>query len=174
MKCPADCPGEQSKEEKKKLKQERQENAKSAAAVGNGAGSDSTSDLPRLSRSDTMNTLSSGYSATAHRSVSGTTLAGSSMAATEEEVPTKKMSTAPPAGRRNRLVAPPPTSFATSDPGIGDSGNGDSLKPGEMRGRMLYAYQQNSEGEVTVADGQDVIVVEADGEFKSKTQEVPG
>src|ERR1700761_7199421 len=75
MKCPANCPGELGKEEKKKIKIERQEAAKAAASTANGTvTSDSASDMPRLSRSDTMNTLSSGFSASAQRSVSGTTL----------------------------------------------------------------------------------------------------
>jgi hypothetical protein len=168
MKIPADCPGESTKEEKKKLKLDRQESAKVSASTANGSSSgDGASDMPRLSRSDTMNTLSSGYSATAQRSVSGTTLT-SAREPPEEEAPAKK---APPAaGGRRRLVAPPPTSFAPSN-GVGDAshsaGNGSadssSLKPGEMKGRMLYAYQQNSDGEISIQDGQEIVVLEPDG-----------
>lgn len=161
MKCPANCPGEQNKEEKKKLKAQRQEDAKNAAVpTTNGSSADGASDMPRLSRSDTMNTLSSGYSATAQRSVSGTTITAATLAG-EEDAPAKKIPAAPK-GRRNRLVAPPPTQFVTSDPGLSDTGE-PSLGPGETKGRMLYAYQPNSDGEIAVQDGQDVIILEADG-----------
>jgi formin-binding protein 1 len=158
MKCAADCPGEQTKEEKKKLKAERQENAKSKM-VANGGVNGSAGDTSTLSRSDTMNTLSSGYSATAQRSVSGATLTESSRRGIEEEsaTPKKRLSVSGGA-RRNRLVAPPPSQYVTSDPG--DGANGDS---GEQKGKMLYAYQANSDGEISVQDGVDVVVVEEDG-----------
>lgn len=159
MKCAADCPGEQTKEEKKKLKQERQDAAKSKTMIANGGADGSSGDMPNLSRSDTMNTLSSGYSASAHRSVSGTTLGESTRGGMEEEnvVPKKSGSLIGGAGR-NRLVAPPPSNYVTSDPG--DGANGDS---GEQKGKMLYAYQANSEGEITVQDGVEIAVVEEDG-----------
>lgn len=156
MKCAADCPGEQTKEERKKLKAERQEAAKSKTVAANG-GAESNGGTSDLSRSDTMNTLSSGYSATAQRSVSGTTLTDRTH---EEENSTPKKSSSILGGaRRNRLVAPPPQQYVTSDTG-GDGANGDS---GEQRGKMLYAYQANSDGEVTVQDGAEVVVVESDG-----------
>lgn len=65
MKVPAECPGEQTKEEKKKLKVERQEAASSTPVVSTPATSTSTAELPALSRRDTMNSLSSGYSTSA-------------------------------------------------------------------------------------------------------------
>ena len=72
MKVPAECPGEQSKDEKKKLKTERQASSNAAAPSANGAlHPEYASELPALSRSDTMNSLSSGYAASANRSVSG-------------------------------------------------------------------------------------------------------
>lgn len=158
MKCAADCPGEQTKEEKKKLKAERQENAKSKTIAANG-GTEGNGGMSDLSRSDTMNTLSSGYSATAQRSVSGTTLTESSRGVEEESSVPKKSSSIIGSARRNRLVAPPPQQYVTSDPG--DGANGDS---GEQRGKMLYAYQANSDGEISVPDGVEVVVVEEDGE----------
>jgi hypothetical protein len=159
MKCPANCPGELGKEEKKKIKVERQEAAKAAAFTANGTvTSDSASDVPRLSRSDTMNTLSSGFSASAQRSVSGTTLTPTSVS--EEEPPKKSQSMGE---RRNRLVAPPPTNYVTSDPDSLANSNGDNSKSSESKGRMLYSYQQHSDGEITVQDGQEVLIVEPDG-----------
>ncbi|OCL01181.1 FCH-domain-containing protein [Cenococcum geophilum 1.58] len=159
MKVPADCPGEQTKEEKKKLKTERQDAAHAAHSV-NGTPSDSQSELPRISRSDTinsMNTLSSGYSATAHRSISG------GMSPTEENPPEKANKVAPPpvAARRNRIVAPPPAQYIKDDGGDLASSSG-LPKSTEQKGKMLYAYQQNGEGELTVPEGRDVSVLEPD------------
>ena len=185
MKCPADCPGELGKEEKKRIKVERQEAAKhnaASASPANGANG-SMQDLPSavvhspthasahtsLQRSDTMNTLSSGYSATAQRSVSGTP---SISTATEEEPPP---SSAPPPAkkapapasstRRNRIVAPPPTKYVSApaeDPPSATDGAGSA---GQARGKMMYPYTAGGEGEVSVSDGQEVVIVEADGNF---------
>lgn len=159
LKVPADCPGEQSKEERRKLKEERQKSAHSAPANGNAT--DSHSNLPQISRSDTvnsMNTLSSGYSATAQRSISG-----GGMSPTTEEPPEKK---AAPAPRRNRIVAPPPAQYIKDD--------GLDLPPpaksSEQKGKMLYAYQQNGDGEITVPDGRDITILEPDGECPSSYQ----
>lgn len=162
MKVPADCPGEQSKEEKKKLKTERQDAAHSAAPVLNGAAADAQGNMPRISRSDTvnsMNTLSSGYSLSAQRSISGTT-----MTPTEEESPAAQPVTSP---RRSRILAPPPAHY------ISDGGaSGSSLdlpKAGEQRGKMLYPYQQNGQGEITIEEGKDIVIVEPDGEHHLPT-----
>jgi hypothetical protein len=46
MKVPAECPGEQSKEEKKKLKTERQQAANASHPIPNGAPSDGVAELP--------------------------------------------------------------------------------------------------------------------------------
>ncbi|CAN9181821.1 unnamed protein product [Alternaria sp. RS040] len=156
MKVPADCPGEQSKVEKKKLKEERQKAAHTVTAT-NGTATSSNADMPRLGRSDTvnsMNTLSSGYSATAHRSISG------GMSPTVEETPPPPEKKAPivPGARKNRLVAPPPTQYVKNDEDVPPP----PPKSAESRGRMLYAYQENGEGELTVADGTDVAILEPD------------
>ncbi|KAF1849400.1 FCH-domain-containing protein [Cucurbitaria berberidis CBS 394.84] len=156
MKVPANCPGEQSKEEKKKLKEERQK-ATHAVTATNGTATGSNADMPRLGRSDTvnsMNTLSSGYSATAHRSISG----GMSPTA-EEPAPVEKKAAPAPGPRRNRMIAPPPAHYVKD----GDDVPPPTPKGNEVKGRMLYAYQENSEGELTVADGQEVTILEPDG-----------
>ncbi|KAI4639756.1 hypothetical protein J4E93_009110 [Alternaria ventricosa] len=156
MKVPADCPGEQSKVEKKKLKEERQKAAHAVTAT-NGAATSSSTNLPPLGRSDTvnsMNTLSSGYSATAHRSISG----GMSPTAEETPPPPEKKAPTVPGARKNRLVAPPPTQYVKNDEDIPPP----APKSAEAKGRMLYAYQENGEGELTVADGTDVTIVEPD------------
>ncbi|KAF2865522.1 hypothetical protein BDV95DRAFT_586573 [Massariosphaeria phaeospora] len=155
MKVAADCPGEQSKEEKKKLREERQRSTQAPSANGNPPGSQS--DLPQIGRSDTvnsMNTLSSGYSATAHRSISG----GMSPATEEPPAPVEKK-VAAPAPRRNRIVAPPPAQYIKDD--VGDASSSAS-RGSEQKGKMLYAYEENSEGELSVPDGREVTILEPD------------
>lgn len=159
MKVPADCPGEQTKEAKKKLKDERQKAAHTVTAT-NGTATSSGAEMPRLGRSDTvnsMNTLSSGYSATAQRSI-----AGGAMSPTVEETPPPPEKKAPapaPGPRRNRIVAPPPAQYIKADDDIPTP----TSKSAEPKGRMLYAYQENGDGEVTVSEGTDVTILEPDG-----------
>ncbi|EUC33254.1 hypothetical protein COCCADRAFT_96499 [Bipolaris zeicola 26-R-13] len=158
MKVPADCPGEQTKEAKKKLKDERQKAAHTVTAT-NGTATSSGAEMPRLGRSDTvnsMNTLSSGYSATAQRSI-----AGGAMSPTVEETPPPPEKKAPapaPGPRRNRIVAPPPAQYIKADDDIPTP----TSKSAEPKGRMLYAYQENGDGEVTVSEGTDVTILEPD------------
>ena len=161
LKVPAQCPGEQSKEGKKKLKAERQAASKVAPLHSNGGPPENVTELPALSRSNTMDTLSSGYAASANRSVSG-------------KLPTDEMNTdgagsTPPASkpattRKNRIVAPPPTQYIAEMPGSGPSGGGSiTSHPTEQRGRMNYAYQATAEGETSVDEGDEVSIVEPDG-----------
>jgi hypothetical protein len=159
MKIPADCPGEQTKEEKKNLKLERQEAARSASSTVNGQ--DGVAELPSIGRSDTMSTLSSGYSANAKRSISGSTLAQSPSELEDTSKPTPAPAPVGGAGRKHRIVAPPPTSYI-SDPGANGSSS-DLLKPGEQRGKMMYLYQQNGDGEISVDEGKEVTIAEPDG-----------
>lgn len=156
MKVPADCPGELDKEARKAIKAERQSTAQAVAAspppTSNGNGTDMASSrgsfssgrggMPSLQRSDTMgsmNTLSSGYAASATRSMSSTT------------VKPQDDSAAP---KSHRMVAPPPASY------IRPSDSGDD---GEQRGKMLYPYQATGDGEISVSEGQEFTVAEADG-----------
>lgn len=154
MKIPADCPGEQTKEEKKKLKLERQEAAHVANSIPNGQG-DGVAELPAISRSNTMNTLSSGYSANSRRSISGSTIAQSPNELEDTSKPT------PASARRHRIVAPPPTQYI-SDMGANGSSS-DLATAGQQRGKMLYPYKQNGEGEITVEEGKEVVILESDG-----------
>lgn len=164
MKVPAECPGEQTKEEKKKLKAERQEQAQSAPAVSEHAPSNgnngTVADMPALTRKDTMNSLSSGYAHSAHRSVSGSI--SSSKPSGEEPA---ELSTAPPRSststtKRNRILAPPPTQYVSSP----TAAELPASKKTEQRGKMVYAYQATGDGEVTVNEGQEIVVLEPDGE----------
>ncbi|KAL8841492.1 MAG: hypothetical protein Q9170_000875 [Blastenia crenularia] len=163
LKVPPNCPGEQSKDERKKLKTERQQVSNSALLQSNGGTVDGVHESPPLSRSNTMNSLSSGYAASANRSVSGPGI----RTPDEEHAPDRNASVSminkPPAARRNRIVAPPPAQYVNDAPSLGSNSAGSvTSHPSESRAKMLYPYQANGEGEVSVDEGQEVTVVEPD------------
>lgn len=166
MKVPAECPGEQSKEEKKKLKSERQQAASASHPTANGTPADGIAELPALSRSNTMNSLSSGYAASASRSVSGT---GSRIPNEEQnqEQPSgpQPVKDKPTTSRKNRIVAPPPAQYVSELPSNGapTRATGTFSKSTEQRGKMMYAYQATGDGEISVEEGKEVVVVEPDG-----------
>lgn len=156
MKVPATCPGEQNKEEKKKLKGERQEAANGLKSP-NGGPNDSMAELPAISRTNTMNSLSSGYAASASRSVS---VSGGPKSPAEESPPAlKPQNSGPSTLRKNRVVAPPPSAYISELPGSAVNGSSSS---NEQKGKMLYAYDANGDGEITVAEGKEVTVLEPD------------
>lgn len=161
MKVPAQCPGEQTKEEKKKLKQERQEAANNGLKSPSTGPGENVAELPTMSRSNTMNSLSSGYAASANRSVSG------ARSPTEETPPDRPASlkpniTGPTSMRKNRVVAPPPTAYISELPGSSVNGSSTALS-NEQKGKMLYAYDANGAEEVTVTEGKEVTILEPDG-----------
>ncbi|KAI9730829.1 MAG: hypothetical protein M1834_005547 [Cirrosporium novae-zelandiae] len=165
MKVPADCPGEQSKEEKKKLKAERQEAANASHRRQSISVSPSSTDLPSVSRSNTMTSLSSGYAASAQRSLSGTLARTPSEEKIEENNPPKPIASKASTVRRNRVVAPPPAQYIGSSgaDGAGNTGPPVPPKPNEQRGKMLYAYQATGEGEISATEGHEIVMVEPDG-----------
>lgn len=158
LKVPADCPGELTKDQRKAAKAERQA-AASAQVVSSPPGSShggggGTNGAPTLQRSDTMgsmNTLSSGYAASAHRSLSGATVTSPTTA--ESSAPSR-ISSASTRGA-NRIVAPPPAAYITSS-------NGDSADAEEQTGRMLYAYTSTNSAEATIADNTSFTLLEPD------------
>ncbi|MCJ1313503.1 hypothetical protein MMC25_007182 [Agyrium rufum] len=153
LKVPADCPGEQTKDEKKKLKAERQAATSAAPAQTNGGSPpDGVAELPVLSRSNTMNSLSSGYAASAHRSVSG-----ASKPPLDDNSAELKPAMSKIAPGRKRIVAPPPTQYISELP----ASNGGSTRS-QPRAKVAYSYQASGDGEVTVDDGLEVTVVEPD------------
>lgn len=167
MKVPAECPGEQSKEEKKKLKAERQEQAGATPALDLEP-SASPSAAPSLTRKDTMNSLSSGYAVSANRSLSNAASLPppAELAAPASQAPTPPTPTSPapapvqetkPAAKRNRVLAPPPAQYISPPPVEAAS------KPGQPRGKMLYPYQAGGADEVTVNEGDDIVILEPDG-----------
>ncbi|KAJ6779515.1 hypothetical protein PWT90_06366 [Aphanocladium album] len=149
MKVPADCPGEQSKEDKKKLKAERQE-AANKLLTPNSAAATHVAELPDLSRSNTMNSLSS---RSARRSVSGSALE----APIEDEQPRRPSpSPNPTGGRKNRVVAPPPAAYISDSAGHANGGSS------EKKGKMLYPFEGNGEDELTVQEGREIVLLEPD------------
>lgn len=164
MKVPADCPGEQSKEDRKRLKAERQETARSAPVVE--SASQNQPGYPGLARQDTMHSLSSGYATTAQRSVSSSSLARPQ----PENIDTLSMpgnnaadateGTQSVSARRPRIVAPPPTTYMAAEPPSTSSSGTPSA-----RGKMLYSYEARDEGELSVTEGSEVSIVEPDGKF---------
>lgn len=165
MKVPADCPGEQSKEEKKKLKVERQEAAHTAMAVEVlSPATNGRVASPALTRQDTMNSLSSGYATSAQRSVSVLPLRSTGIGADEpaEQVmpaSTDELSASKPAAtRRNRIVAPPPAAYVSAPPP-----EASSHSSSRARGKMLYAYEARDGGEISVKEGKEITILEPDG-----------
>ncbi|KAJ5520377.1 hypothetical protein N7463_000830 [Penicillium fimorum] len=159
MKVPPECPGEQTKEEKKKLKALRQEQAGAMPAVDIGTPTASSA-APSLSRQNTMNSLSSGYAASTTRSVSNiATQPTPEVPAEEPPTPVAQTKPAAAAPKRNRVLAPPPTAYMTAPP-PNDSGMGSRSK--EPRGKMLYAYQATGADEVSVEDGDEVVILQPD------------
>ncbi|KAI0164362.1 FCH-domain-containing protein [Hypoxylon sp. FL1284] len=152
MKVPAECPGELSKEERKKYKAERQSAAGALLKPPTGP-PDHVAELPDLSRSNTMNSLSSGYAASANRSISGTVTAPRTPA---EEAPPEPPGPRP-AAKKTRLVAPPPSAYISELPG-----SSVPAKTAEQKGKMLYGFEANGDGEVSVTEGRDVTVLEPD------------
>ncbi|MCJ1396286.1 hypothetical protein MMC18_009175 [Xylographa bjoerkii] len=164
LKVPANCPGEQSKDERKKLKAERQASANMAPqSQTNGGPPDGVTELPALSRSNTMNSLSSGYAASAHRSVSGAGVGARAPTEDTKQEP-KIVSSKPATTRKNRVVAPPPTHYVAELPanGLNGGSTAPSSRSAEQRGKMIYPYQASGEGEISVDEGEEVFIVEPD------------
>jgi len=157
MKVPAECPGELSKEERKKAKADRQAATGGLLKPITGI-PDHIAELPDLSRSNTMNSLSSGYAASAHRSISGSI---SSPRSPSEDV-TPELPGSRPAARKPRLVAPPPTTYISELPGSSVNGSA-GVKSNEQRGKMLYAFEGTGDDELSVTEGQEVTILEPDG-----------
>jgi len=162
MKVPAMCPGEQTKEERKKLKAERQE---AANGLKSPTGDSNTAELPAISRTNTMNSLSSGYAASANRSVTGPgPKTPSDEPAPDRPTALKPQLSGAAGARKGRIVAPPPSAYISELPGSSTSLNGSG--PGsssEQKAKVIYAYDSNGEGEISVAEGKEVVVLEPDG-----------
>ncbi|KAF3014035.1 hypothetical protein E8E14_011004 [Neopestalotiopsis sp. 37M] len=160
MKVPAECPGELSKEERKKYKSERQT---AAGTLLKPTGTpDHVAEMPDLSRSNTMNSLSSGYAASAHRSVTGSVSAPNEPGEDAPPAPGPRPSipSASASTRKPRLMAPPPSAYISELPG--SSVNGSAASKPEQKGKILYTFEANGEGELSVPEGREVTIIEAD------------
>ncbi|KAK4104096.1 FCH-domain-containing protein [Parathielavia hyrcaniae] len=150
MKVPAECPGEQSKEERKKLKQERQSAANSVLKPGGPP--EHAAELPALSRSDTVTSKTSGYAASSQRSMTGPMSPTEEPPAPEVPISTRPASTV----RKNRVIAPPPPAYISELPGSAPNGSS------EQKARMLYSFEAGGAGELSVPEGRDLVVLEPD------------
>lgn len=165
LKVPAACPGELSKDERKKAKIERQQGFSAPHSHTNGDHPEGVSELPALSRSNTMNSLSSGYAASANRSVSGL-----SIRPPPDENGTERSASQPSIGkpqsaRKNRILAPPPAQYISEMPAHDqvDGPSSVTSSPREQRGKMLYSYHATNDGELSVSEGDELTIVEPDG-----------
>ncbi|PFH60446.1 hypothetical protein XA68_10921 [Ophiocordyceps unilateralis] len=174
MKVPADCPGEQTKEERKKLKTERQEAANRLLAPDPRPAhvAESSSSSSALARSDTMNSLSS---LSARRpagprtpttddghegSFSSATTRPSSTAVTTPTTANTVSSgiKSPTSGARKRVMAPPPAAYVSEG-----GANGVAAREEERRrGKMIYAFEASGDGELSVPEGREVTQLEPD------------
>ncbi|GAB0143589.1 hypothetical protein EsHS_00004098 [Epichloe bromicola] len=161
MKVPADCPGEQNKDERKKLKAERQE-AANRLVVRDPAAPAHVAELPDLTRTNTMTSLSSH---SARRSASGRGIpaeldAGDSSSAATAGRPSISPSTSGVATTtRKRMAAPPPTAYISEPAGGGVNGSGDK---DEKKGKMMYSFDASGDGELSVSEGREVVLLEPD------------
>ncbi|KAH0530929.1 hypothetical protein TsFJ059_005499 [Trichoderma semiorbis] len=157
MKVPADCPGEQNKEERKKLKAERQ------AATNKHLTPDPASmSNESLARSNTMNSVSS---TSARQSVISGPQTPSEDAPSEmapkatAPAAAVKTTAAAPAAKRNRVIAPPPTAYISAPPAGSTNGN---VEREEKKGKVLYQFDAGGDGELSVAEGKEVVILEPD------------
>jgi hypothetical protein len=163
MKVPADCPGEQTKDERKKLKAERQDAANKLLKPSAAGSTTSVNEGVDLSRSNTMNSLSSH---SARRSESGPSggpgTDDTTPPAVAELAASPLASPRPSTSARRRVMAPPPAAYISELPGDGVNGSGDKE---EKTGKMLYAFEGSADGELSVPEGRDVTLIEADGKL---------
>lgn len=154
MKSPADCPGEQTKEEKKKLKQERQEYVHSMA---------------HLTISDSASTVGLSAANVSQRSLTlpggvGRARSESDSRPDEESHPTPPgLASTPASGSRKvtpvgrtqrRVLAPPPPMDSHQNGGFE-----------HVKGKALYSYEAAGPDQITVHENDDVVMVEPDGKW---------
>ncbi|EMR71813.1 putative actin polymerization protein bzz1 protein [Eutypa lata UCREL1] len=102
-----------------------------------------------------------GYAASAHRSISGSVATPHSPAVDEtppEPGPRPPVSAAP---KKPRIMAPPPTNYICELPGDSTNGPG-SAHATEQKGKVLYSFEANGAGELSVPEGREVIILEPD------------
>ncbi|KAG0633344.1 hypothetical protein HOY80DRAFT_992138 [Tuber brumale] len=149
MKVPAACLGVLDKAAKKALKEEK----RMSMAIGGSNGNDT-----ELSRSNTMNSLSSSYSGGRLRTKPSASKLPTSMSPSAASAELEATPNIPPP-RRNRVIAPPPERYVSppSEP------TAELPEHGKQKiGRMIYTYSGTGEGEISIGVGAEVVVVEPD------------
>ncbi|TFB07661.1 Protein BZZ1, partial [Trichoderma ghanense] len=157
MKVPADCPGEQNKEERKKLKAERQAATNRLLAADPAAVSHVSDES--LTRSNTMTSVSSHSRHSVVSAPQTPSEDAPSETAPKAVTAAAKAPTAAAPVKRNRVIAPPPTAYISQPPA--GSLNG-ILEREEKKGKMLYQFDAGGDGELSVAEGKEVVVLEPD------------
>ncbi|KAJ2901237.1 FCH-domain-containing protein [Zalerion maritima] len=174
MKVAAECPGELNKDERKKVKAERQEQANALLKPTSSVPDHIAEMGPGLSRTNTMSSLSSkrsvpmaSYSASPSSPAAPTPPDDAPPelpASTRPRLPPTATSTTTNTLRKNRIMAPPPTAYISELPGsTPGASNGSASSPvTEQKGKMLYTFEANGEGEIAVPEGRDVIILQQD------------
>ncbi|EPS41392.1 hypothetical protein H072_4717 [Dactylellina haptotyla CBS 200.50] len=150
MKVPANCPGPLDKSAKKALKDVRQSKAGSISISSDKLSELSTpasngSSSHGMNRSNTVTSVSTTSTANLDRSATVKSTATTSTAAssTTKAAPTR------------RVLAPPPTKYIAELPAA-------EVKPDGPKGKMLYGYTATGDGEISVGEGKEVVIVEPD------------
>ncbi|KAL7933227.1 hypothetical protein V8C35DRAFT_305241 [Trichoderma chlorosporum] len=155
MKVPADCPGEQNKEERKKLKAERQAATNKLLTPDPASMSNES-----LARSNTINSVSS---QSARQSVISGPQTPSEDAPSEvapkATAPVAAAKTTAAAPAKRRVIAPPPAAYISQPPA--GTTNGIAERE-EKKGKMLYQFDSGGDGELSVAEGKEVVILESD------------
>lgn len=140
MKVPAACPGVLDKAAKKKLKEEN----RAAAASGNGLDS---SELD-LTRTNTINSLNSTHGVQKTPSISGMSSTSGSSAPVR------------------RVIAPPPTQYASAPPDSPTTPTAYSAPSHDSdveSGKMIYPFAGDGQDQLNVSEGVQVAILEDDG-----------
>jgi len=168
MIVPANCPGVLDKAAKKAFKEEARQSTPALVVSPSTDNSLSRkgSVSVNMSRSNTVTSMSSTYAGLGQpgplRSPSklvrtqSTTSAASELSAEEPKSATKPTFSGGASLGRNRIMAPPPAQYVK--PPVELPGDTDLQK-----GRMLYAYSARDDGELTVSEGTEVVILEGDG-----------
>ncbi|KAF3160068.1 hypothetical protein TWF225_007925 [Orbilia oligospora] len=149
MRVAANCPGPLDKTAKKALKDVRQN--RGSVSI------DKLSELPAsngssigVNRSNTVTSVSTNSTATVERSGTVKSTATTSTAATSTAP--SASSSKPPA---RRVLAPPPAAYIAELPA-------DEAVPDGPKAKMLYSYTAGGDGEISVGEGKEVIIVQPD------------
>ncbi|KAK6329740.1 hypothetical protein TWF696_003605 [Orbilia brochopaga] len=156
MKVPANCPGPLDKTAKKALKDVRQHKGASTST-------DKLSELPAtngsshglgLGRSNTVTSVSTASTSAPVAPARVSTPLGRSDTVKSTTTPISPV-TASPKPPTRRVLAPPPAKYIAELPA-------EDMKADGPKAKMLYGYTANGNGEISVGEGKEVVVIEPD------------